>query len=213
MNDASTPAGWYPDPTNDGRQRWWNGTAWTESFADAQDGATAGVTTAVASGTRAAVTTPRMRWPWIVGGLAAVAAVGVIVTFVLIGVLRGGGSGASASPEQAVRAYMEAWWDADCASYEAVTTQRLRDAFEIDYDLPYSCEAFASTAGELYGATSEEGFEVSALETQSSQARLEGRESFVRAGTPEWTDWTLHLVLDGDSWLVDSEEIVDSSGD
>lgn len=29
----STPAGWYDDGS--GRQRWWNGVAWTDHFADA----------------------------------------------------------------------------------------------------------------------------------------------------------------------------------
>ena len=29
----SAPAGWYPQP--DGRQRWWDGTQWTEHYHDA----------------------------------------------------------------------------------------------------------------------------------------------------------------------------------
>jgi uncharacterized RDD family membrane protein YckC len=31
MTESSTPAGWYPDPQNPGQQRYWDGTAWTES--------------------------------------------------------------------------------------------------------------------------------------------------------------------------------------
>ncbi|MEJ3404621.1 DUF2510 domain-containing protein [Rathayibacter sp. YIM 133350] len=27
---AGVPAGWYPDPSGSGRQRWWNGTSWSE---------------------------------------------------------------------------------------------------------------------------------------------------------------------------------------
>lgn len=29
-------AGWYPDPDNSQRWRWWNGTAWTENYSDPQ---------------------------------------------------------------------------------------------------------------------------------------------------------------------------------
>lgn len=31
----TTPAGWYPDPTDSTRNRWWDGTQWTENYAPA----------------------------------------------------------------------------------------------------------------------------------------------------------------------------------
>ncbi len=36
------PAGWYPDPQDANRQRYWDGTAWTEHTADATPQAAAG---------------------------------------------------------------------------------------------------------------------------------------------------------------------------
>jgi hypothetical protein len=31
--EPSVPAGWYPDPAGSFQQRWWNGIAWTNDFA------------------------------------------------------------------------------------------------------------------------------------------------------------------------------------
>ena len=37
IGDVTTiPAGWYPDPENSARSRWWNGTAWTASVSEPQ---------------------------------------------------------------------------------------------------------------------------------------------------------------------------------
>jgi uncharacterized RDD family membrane protein YckC len=33
MSGSSTPAGWYPDPSSPGQQRYWDGTAWTDNTA------------------------------------------------------------------------------------------------------------------------------------------------------------------------------------
>lgn len=33
LPSASIPAGWYPDPAGSFQQRWWNGSAWTNDFA------------------------------------------------------------------------------------------------------------------------------------------------------------------------------------
>jgi len=30
----TTPAGWYPDPSNAQRSRWWDGAQWTENYSD-----------------------------------------------------------------------------------------------------------------------------------------------------------------------------------
>lgn len=35
MSGTSTPAGWYPDPSNPAQQRYWDGAAWTDATAPA----------------------------------------------------------------------------------------------------------------------------------------------------------------------------------
>jgi hypothetical protein len=39
---GQTPAGWYPDPSGDGRQRYWDGAVWTEHLSEARHGRGAG---------------------------------------------------------------------------------------------------------------------------------------------------------------------------
>ncbi|WP_258068388.1 DUF2510 domain-containing protein [Rathayibacter sp. AY1E2] len=54
--EASGPrAGWYPDPAGSSRQRWWDGTGWTESLRDAP---AATPTAPAESGSAQAVATP-----------------------------------------------------------------------------------------------------------------------------------------------------------
>ena len=38
---GQTPAGWYPDPSGSGRQRYWDGSQWTEHYAPAAQAAPA----------------------------------------------------------------------------------------------------------------------------------------------------------------------------
>ena len=49
------PAGWYPDPEDAARMRWWNGTKWTRRFAEPGAASTAKVRT------RTADAPPRLR--------------------------------------------------------------------------------------------------------------------------------------------------------
>lgn len=64
-----TPAGWYPDPTNNGRQRYWDGASWTSHFGPAAASATeAHAAPNPTSGTP--VQTPTRR-PWLTYGATA----------------------------------------------------------------------------------------------------------------------------------------------
>jgi uncharacterized RDD family membrane protein YckC len=38
MSGPSTPAGWYPDPSGDPGQRWWDGSQWTDQVQQPQPG-------------------------------------------------------------------------------------------------------------------------------------------------------------------------------
>lgn len=47
---SNPPAGWYPDPQDANRQRYWDGNAWTEHTADATPQAAAGGTPTTGGG-------------------------------------------------------------------------------------------------------------------------------------------------------------------
>jgi hypothetical protein len=80
------PAGWYPDPSNPGGQRYWDGTAWTA-------GATAGGVVAAPS----ARTEPLAIWSLvlsILGFLCGLSAIGGIVCgHLALGAIRRNGTG------------------------------------------------------------------------------------------------------------------------
>ncbi|QHC71295.1 DUF2510 domain-containing protein [Rathayibacter sp. VKM Ac-2801] len=57
--EASGPrAGWYPDPAGSSRQRWWDGTGWTESLRDAPAATPSAPTGSTGSGSVQAAATP-----------------------------------------------------------------------------------------------------------------------------------------------------------
>ena len=62
---TTTPAGWYPDPAGSPRTRWWDGSQWTDTFADAQS-TPAPYTYAPAGPLRAPEgTSPFTPWVWL----------------------------------------------------------------------------------------------------------------------------------------------------
>ncbi len=72
MIDQQTPAGWYPTP--DGRQRYWDGSQWTEQYAPASDAAGPGAATAKKGGA--------LKWVLLGIGLVMVLIVGSCVAMV-----------------------------------------------------------------------------------------------------------------------------------
>lgn len=57
------PAGWYPDPQDSSRQRYWNGTAWTEHTAEGNPRA-AGAAGTQPAGAMASSTSDPDTWTW-----------------------------------------------------------------------------------------------------------------------------------------------------
>jgi hypothetical protein len=74
MTTPLPPAGWFPDPSDPGRQRWWDGTRWTEFSTDRQSSGSA-PQTPVALAPSAIAPGRRFVWrptlsTWIVGAIA-----------------------------------------------------------------------------------------------------------------------------------------------
>lgn len=81
MTDSTPlpPAGWYPDTTRPGLERYWDGTTWTDQSRPLSTGVTHQVAgTAVISPPK-----KRKKWPWIV----AASVVGVLMLIIIIGSL------------------------------------------------------------------------------------------------------------------------------
>ncbi len=63
MSDTP-PAGWYPDPQDANRQRYWDGTAWTEHTADATPQATATGPGSMSSAPSVSSSSSPDTWTW-----------------------------------------------------------------------------------------------------------------------------------------------------
>lgn len=68
---GQTPAGWYPDPTGSGQQRYWDGSQWTEHYAPP-----AGTAPPIAQPTGPATISPAPGLWWAVPALAVLAVIG-----------------------------------------------------------------------------------------------------------------------------------------
>jgi hypothetical protein len=95
---TGVPAGWFPDPTGHAERRYWDGTGWTDHVArgavqanDTITGDYAPPMAGPAAWTPSQVPgwTPsqpkRPKWPWVLGGIAAVFVLGVGGCAVIVG--------------------------------------------------------------------------------------------------------------------------------
>jgi protein-disulfide isomerase len=141
----SAPAGWYPEPGSS-RERWWDGSSWTEQTRDPQPSPAAG-----------APATPRPArpiWPWVLGGSALVVAAVVVVAVLVLSSVFGalersstsdqGGSGGSSSSTGAPSGA-----DGDGIVLGAAKDGAVRVVTYIDYLCPYCGEFEATNADQL----------------------------------------------------------------
>lgn len=78
------PPGWHPDPAGSGKQRWWDGENWTESYSDAQPGSTVGGLGA------AGPPPPPQKRPMSQGTKIAIGVGAAVVAIVLVAAIAGG---------------------------------------------------------------------------------------------------------------------------
>lgn len=76
MSDTP-PAGWYPDPQDNTRQRYWDGNAWTEHTADGGPQTAAAAATSVGSATSTAGDPDTWTWQSIIVTILCCAPLGV----------------------------------------------------------------------------------------------------------------------------------------
>jgi len=193
---TNAPAGWYPDASAPGRQRWWDGTAWSDTYAPG-----------VASPGGA----PKSRWTpplWL--KIAAPLVIVGVIALIAWGIVSAIGS-AGSGPQSAVRAYNEAWWESDCVAFEATTTDALRAGFTDDAGLGYTCENFEAQADIYYEGASGMAFRILSTDVSGSNATVKASETGQDSAGPWQNDWTYELQLVDGVWLVDSETLLNPS--
>lgn len=188
--NGQIPEGWYPDPTNGGRMRRWDGQAWTDEFAP-----------------EAAAAPKKSPLPWILAGVGAlvVLIVGGVIAAVVISSL-GRATSAAAGPDVVSTDYVKAWWAADCQGYMAATTADFRE-WTFEPDGGFSCEVFESLATDIYGDNTGLGIVVRSTDIQGDHAEVFTTETATSPiDGPRTIEWRLELLRVNGTWLIDVEE-------
>jgi Protein of unknown function (DUF2510) len=187
---SQTPApGWYPNPQGEGL-RWWDGSRWTEHV-HSPESAPAEPAEPGRYPLRYALLD---RWPFLLGGAVAIAAIAVVAVLVL-----GGDDGASSGgpQEQAVTktvdGFLGAVADADekgCRRYIDANAEAMKRYLRLARGVPGS----GSTCG-FVGATGERVATLSVAEVT-----VKGDEATV---TLEGNPTVMHLSDSGGRWVID----------
>lgn len=186
----TTPQGWYDDGS--GRQRWWDGTAWTEHFAPA---AAPAVTPA------AATPHPGNRLALIIG---AVAGGLILVIIAVLVVLSATGAFLPKTPGQAVITFNEGWDPIDCSKVQASVTEKF---FDENYG---TCDEFAQFAQDFKKSVpGEYKVTVNTTDIDGTNATVRTSETYRSEGSPRIDILDYTLVLVEDRWRISSIELVD----
>jgi hypothetical protein len=85
QGSGQTPAGWYPDPSGSGQQRYWDGSAWTEHYAPVAAGGGYAPQPAQAAAAARPSGPPPNLW-WAAPAAALIAIIGTLGTWVSLSV-------------------------------------------------------------------------------------------------------------------------------
>lgn len=197
------PAGWYD--TEDGRRRWWDGTAWTDHFEAAQPASTVEGASSIAGEVAQGADDPeqprpRRVWPWVVAGVGVLVLGGLATAVVLIANLL---LSPSLDARGTVAAFDRAWNEGDCTTYFATTTATYRESAETR-----TCDEFIEAAEELVD------YEISFLDAyEDTDVAYVTTSEFWRVVSSDRNSsgsFMYTLVRQDSRWAIDSIESLDA---